>query len=316
MNKANRKTKFLLENLAFKSIFETSSIETLQENEKTAMSAEVAKKIYEIAVQKLPKIDFGDIPKTKGDVTKFIHYSTMQDAIEVLESSVGTTPEIATVKLALKNLEANSRGFVKAYMDNIQVLQYLYCLTVLACLQATSLLIASYVTFIKAPSGDYTYQIAVTDTKKNKTMEATCLDSLNTFNQVCLEGGINKMAFESSNFLGMSAGAAVATSMVITFLLLIVPVMRELIYQFYYMRTTIADFIDAQVSLIELSHTNGNVAKDAKGKQQKIAKRLQALSEKIRVEKKIGEDKARKDIKTEKIDKDSVEVDPMGGFGI
>ncbi|MGL6099487.1 MAG: hypothetical protein ACRC0G_07665 [Fusobacteriaceae bacterium] len=316
MVKLNRKTKFLLENLSFKSVFDMSKIEKLQESEKTEMSAEVARKIYEIAIVKMADIDFGDIPNSKGDVTAFSHYTTMKDALAVLEEAVGINHEIDIVKTALRNLESNNRAFTKAYMDNIQIIEHLYCLTVMACVHATSLLISSYMHFIKNPAGDYTYEISLKDTKKNKTMEAASMESLVKFNQVCLEGGIDKMVYSSSNFLGTDGGTVLAVSMVITFLVILVPVMRELIYQFYYMRTSFADYIDAHISLIELSHVNGDVPKESKVKQQKIVKHLQALSDKIKVQQKMGRDKAVKDIQKEKIDKNTINTEPMGGFSI
>ncbi len=53
------------------------SSSVLSESEKNNISIDVAKEIYELASNKLPTIDFGDITLSKGDLTRFVHYSTM-----------------------------------------------------------------------------------------------------------------------------------------------------------------------------------------------------------------------------------------------
>lgn len=316
LSKPKRVDSFLNEHLDIKSAFDIIKLQKLDENSKVNMSVDVAKKIYTIAVKKLPSIDFGDIPMTKGDITKFTHYSTMQDALAVITEAVGETEDIVTVRTALNNLEMHRKEFTKAYIDNIQALQYLYCLTVLACLQSITLLIASYMTFMKNPSGEYTYASAVTDVKKVKSMEALSLQSLDKFNRLCLEKGITKMAYETKEFLGTSATAIAGFAVAVTVFTLAIPVIREMIYQFYYMRTSVSDYIDAQIALIELSHATNSVDKNAKKKQEAIIKKLSAISDKIRVDAKVSEDKARKEMKSEKIPQSSVstEADPFNGI--
>ena len=62
------------------------------------MQANLLDKLYK-DIQKIDEIDFGKIPDSKGDITKYTYYNQMYQCIEVLNSLVEgtTTPNITTM---------------------------------------------------------------------------------------------------------------------------------------------------------------------------------------------------------------------------
>lgn len=315
MVKFDKKTDFISANIEIKNMSESIKIAKLDESEKTTMSIEVARRIYELASQKLPSIDFGDIPLSKGDLTRFTHYTTMTDALAILEEAFGSTQvqDIQTVRQAINNLVANKDHFTKAYIDGISGPVYLYQLTVMACLQSISLMISSYLNYVKNPDGNFTVELAISTTKKIKSMDTLCINSLETFNQFCLQNGVKHMVYGSKELLGTSIalGGVIGAGVVAVLMILIIPVMRELIYQFYYSRTSISQYIETQVNLINLHNNVDVVDKKVSKKQEKVASSLQKIADFIKVDVKGADSKASKAISTEKI-KTNTEPDAFG----
>ena len=315
MVKFDKKSDFISANIEIKNMSESIKIAKLDESEKTTMSIEVARRIYELASQKLPSIDFGDIPLSKGDLTRFTHYTTMTDALAILEEAFGTTqvPDIITVRQAINNLIANKDHFTKAYVDGISGPIYLYQLTVMACLQSISLMISSYLNYVKNPDGNFTVELAISTTKKIKSMDTLCINSLETFNQFCLQNGVKHMVYGSKELLGTSIalGGVIGAGVVAVLMILIIPVMRELIYQFYYSRTSISQYIESQINLINLHNNVDTVDRKVAKKQEKVASSLQKIADFIKVDVKGADSKATKAISTEKI-KTNTEPDTFG----
>lgn len=76
--------------------------------------------------------------------------------------------------------------------------------------------------------------------------------------------------------------------------------MREIIYQFYFMRVSIAEHLRVQASYLELNQsrlTNLKGKKDVAKNQEKIAKELIKISDKIDVDQKTATKKAEMEIK-------------------
>lgn len=305
MIKFDKKSNFINANIEIRNMFESIKITNLEESEKTSMSIEVARKIYELASQKLPSIDFGDIPLSKGDLTRFTHYTTMTDSLDVLEEAFGTTqvPDIITVRQAINNLIANKDHFTKAYVDGISGPIYLYQLTVMACLQSISLMISSYLNYVKNPDGTFTIELAISTTKKIKSMETLSINSLETFNSFCLQNGVKHMVYGSKELLGSSIalGGVISAGVIAVLMILIIPVMRELIYQFYYSRTSISQYIETQINLIQLHNNVDYVDKKVSKKQEKVAANLKKIADFIKVDVKGADVKATKAISTEKV---------------
>lgn len=321
MVKFDKKSDFICKYTEIKNMSESIKIAKLDESEKNAISIDVAKKMYELAVQKMPSIDFGEIPLSKGDLTRFTHYTTMTESLDILEEAFGTTqvPDIITVRQAINNLIANKDHFTKAYIDNISGAIYLYQVTVLACLQSIALMISSYLNYVKNPDGSFTIELAISTTKKIKSMNTLCINSLETFNQFCLQNGVKHMVYGSKELLGTSValGGIIGTGVIVVLMIMIIPVMRELIYQFYYSRTSFSNYIETQIKLINLHHNVDFVDKRVVQRQSKIVSILQKLSDFIKVDIKDSDAKTNKVLATEKVkakpEPEAVGTPPMDG---
>ena len=162
---------------------------------------------------------------------------------------------------------------------------------VYTCIQATSTLLYEFVDYMKRPD-----MTSVTITLKNTKYRANTfyIDQLAKYNAVnkkmqyakYLEGMLSN---GKDNFVG--AYTAIGVTAVIAVALAIIPVMRELIYQFYNIRTNISDALAQQAYFLELNkacvEANSAFSKEKKAdilmKQEKAKNMCLRLSEKLRV---------------------------------
>lgn len=87
--------------------------------------------------------------------------------------------------------------------------------------------------------------------------------------------------------------------------LLIIPVIRELIFFFYYSRTRVADYFDSQASLLQMNAYNienslsrePKTRKEIAGKQRKVADVFKKISNAIKIDSRAADQKSQKDIK-------------------
>ena len=109
----------------------------------------------------------------------------------------------------------------------------------------------------------------------------------------------------SNQFTGGAFAFTTATIAVsIGLILLIIPIIREMIFFFYYTRAKVSDYFDMQASLLTMNAYNieNNLTKDTKSKkeiakkQKAIADKFKAFSNKIKVNIKTSESKASKEI--------------------
>ena len=123
-------------------------------------------------------------------------------------------------------------------------------------------------------------------------------NSLNKVNECYLNININDgVVKESGTALALAAGVFVA--------LAFVPLIRELIFYFYYVRMRISDYLDQLVMYIKINEVevkNNSNFNDAKKKeilekQEAWIARLDQISDKIRVNQSLGEKTSKEQIK-------------------
>ena len=93
--------------------------------------ASLLNKLYK-EVQKVEEIDFGKIPDSKGDITKYVYYDQMQQCIEVLNNLVegNPTPNITSMN-KLHQILLSARGdFTFGYRTDNFVIVTMYNLMV------------------------------------------------------------------------------------------------------------------------------------------------------------------------------------------
>ena len=122
----------------------------------------------------------------------------------------------------------------------------------------------------------------------------------------------------AKNFGGVGLGFA-ASSMVVSLglILLVIPIIRELIFFFYYSRTKVADYFDMQADLLQMNAYNieNNLTKEVKNKKE-VAKRQKSVADSfrkianlIKIQNKTGANKTTQEIK--KIDSKKYKQDEV-----
>lgn len=279
------------------------------------MTEKMISNLYDSALRR-SDIDFDIVGKSKGDITALDGYENMISALSLLRSlgikSKVSIPEIDVVESAISNLKRYSSEFVRGFRLGSDMISLYYNTLVYSCLECTSLLISSYVDFIKSKN-TVTFTV-----KKGKGIAGNlCLSNLSSFNASCSNGDFNKFIKEMTNsdnsevvrefnvssittskFAPVAVGIAVAAS--------IIPLMRSAVYYFYYSRMKASTLLDQQAAFLEMNKANiesmtadARTKKEVLRKQNDLIRKFQSLSEKIRVNDKMSTNKAMSEMKNE-----------------
>lgn len=286
---------------------------SVNEADQNTVMTSLANKLYEHIVDKVDDIDFGTIPLSKGDITKIDNYDKLTDCIniiaEILQQYNQNTESIEIVATALQNLIDRTDMFTKAYKLNIEMPIIIYNTIALSIVSSVSFMISSCIEFIKAGDNEG-FQIALDKTALGKSRDNVLFKDLAKFNKLCSNGEFDKVmdyviAQNTKNFVGLGGYGVATVAVVLGSLLLIIPLIRELIFFFYYSRCRVADYFDAQASLLMMNSYNieNNLTRNDKdkkeivSKQRKIADKFKKIADSIKIKSKTGEAKSQKDIK-------------------
>ena len=297
----------------------------VNEADQNTVMVSLANRLYGHIVEKVDDIDFGTIPESKGDITKIENYDKLVDCVniitEILQEYRQDITPIATVNTAIQNMIDRTDMFTMAYRIGTEMPIIIYNTITLAIVSSVSYMISSCIEFIKS-SDTEGFDIAINKTGVVKTKDCLLFDDLKKFNKLCASGEFDKaMDFvikqNAKNFSGLYMYGIGGAAMIFGIILLIIPVIRELIFFFYYSRTKVADYFEAQATLLTMNAYNieNNLTKDVKNKkevvkkQKKIADMFNKLANKISFENKSGSAKAKKDI--EKLNKEKYKIDDV-----
>lgn len=291
---------------------------SVNEADQNVVMTSLANKLYSHIVEKVDDIDFGTIPNSKGDITKIDNFDKLLDCVniisDILQQYNQDTAPVEIVNLAIQNMVDRADMFEKAYKLNIEMPIIIYNTIVLSIVSSVSYMISSCIEFVKLPE-DRGFDIAMDKVGAAKAKEALLFNDLKRFNKMCGDGSLDKamdyvMKQHANNFSG--AGFVFGASSVVVMigiLLSIIPVIRELIFFFYYARAKASDYFDAQSSLLLINAYNieNNLTRDEKHKKQivekqrKVADTFKKISNSLKVNLKTGEKKAVEE--TNKLDK-------------
>lgn len=305
MLKTKTGVEMLIENATtFK---ERTRLTALTESEKSQVNATLVTNLYQSAIDK-NHVDFEDIPNSKGDITRYKGYKPMREILTLLDELSkkynNKIPELEIVNSALDNVVSFRDTFEKGFSLQKEFIILQYNTLVCACVEATSLLVATYVDSVKRP--DFSYEVIIN--RDSNAQGPLIIENLNKFNKSVRTGDFSKVMQSvirsgNENF----AGSAVLTTMgVIAGLSMVIPVTRELIFGFYYTRMKLSEHLKQQASLLEIhrqsleiSSMPANTRKQIIQKQSAQIKRLYDMSEKIKVQHQIGDSNAQRELKKE-----------------
>lgn len=285
----------------------------INEADQSQVLASLTSKMYDHIINKIEDIDYGNIPGTKGDVTKIEKYEDLIDSLDVMKSLLAEYGQksnpVDVVIEALDNIRSRKDLFERAFKLNIELPIVIYCNMVLAIIQSNAYLISTCVEFIKYPNSD-DYQVTVDKMAVTRTKDNLVLQNLERFNNSCKKGDFDKsmeyiISSVVKNFVGTSSTVAIACLTILA--LNIIPILRELVFFFFYTRTKISDYFSIQSELLKINaqsveHDEYIKSKDRKEiskKQYKIANIFDKIANKVAIDNKQSEVKASKDIKIE-----------------
>lgn len=217
-------------------------------------------KIYDSIINKVDQIDFGDIPSTKGDFTKLPKYNQLvacNEAIKelVLGYGIKDVEAVDTVLTAIQNLVSNADLFTRAYRYNSELPIVVYNTIALSTIAATSYMISTCIDFIKQPKQD-SFTASLDTVKYKMVKDHLLFTNLQKFNEGCASKELPNtletlVRNHMKNFTGVEVGMWAAGVASVAIILNIVPVLRELVFFFFYCRTNISDYFDTQADLLQ-----------------------------------------------------------------
>ena len=287
-------------------------LSTIEEADQNKVMLALTSKLYDHLVDKIDDIDFGDIPKSKGDITKLPNYSKVVDCINIIKEILATSHQdlepALILETAVKNLVEYKDVFIRGYQLNLELPMVVYNTTVLSIYSGISIMISSCIEFIKSPDGTG-FDIALDKVQVKKTKDSLLFRDLKALNDSFERGELPKaldsiIKQNTKNFAGATS-TFVAVGAMLGIILNIIPILRELTYFFYYSRTKVADYFDAQSALLQMNAynlaaratTEDKDVKEIQSKQLKIAEKFKKIANFMSIKKSKAEIAAEKDTK-------------------
>lgn len=170
---------------------ENAMLPTIPLNEDAQLSAgsAVVDKMLDLTLSRYSKIDFGEIEKSRGDVTNCRMYKNLREAIDILCDIDMTThkiPGAVVVSTALNNLLTLKNNFMYGFRTKNSLAIILYNTMYYSVVEATSYLIATSVDFAKNGNKmEYTAH-------EINNRDVVLINNLNKFNQKVADGVVIK----------------------------------------------------------------------------------------------------------------------------
>ena len=171
-----------------------------ESDQQNQLLAALANALYEKIVNKSDKIDFGSIPRSRGDITKIDGYNNTVECINILRKLVveyKEDPAVVDIEMnAIENIKTLRPVFMKAFANNASFPMMYYNITVASIQHSVSYLIAVAIQFVKDP--DTRNITKALDRAAYRDAESNLvLEQLAQFNKLCANGQIEKILRES-----------------------------------------------------------------------------------------------------------------------
>lgn len=302
----------------------------LDEAEQNTVLLSLTNKLYQMIVAKIDDVEKGDIPKSRGDITRLPKYNQLKECAKTLtsifEQYKEDTAPIKVIENAIDNLEDNSDVFVQSYMAKVDFGIMIYESVTLAVIGSLSYMIACCIEYVKDPKNDG-LTIVMDKTGVAKVKEHLLYENLVKFNEACRTNDIENalrplIKNRTQNLFGVGGlvlvkGLLIAVPVIIA----LIPLVKDLVYYFFAARQRVSVYFDIQADLLEMNANelkdNPNITTDADRKsvirkQLQVARTFRQIADKLAVEAKTAENKADKEIKKDnkKYRIDDVETNP------
>lgn len=294
---------------------------SLNEAEQNKVLISLSNKLYGFIIDKVTDIDYGQIPCSKGDITKIPNYMDMVECLNTIRDLIiqynQSTDSVDIVIKAIDNIKDMKELWSRAFGVKCEIATTIYNTYVLSCVSATSLLITASIEFVKSPTSSG-FDIAIDKTGVAKSKDKLLLKSLKSLNDSCKKQELQKSVdwmIKSQNSLKefttvtqesigvallVTAGVGVVLAAIPT---IILPAIYSAVSFLYSTRQTVAEYFEVQAQIIQMNAENlkynstksPEQIKKIQEKQNKIAEKFKKISNKLSVKFNSGEKSASKD---------------------
>lgn len=272
------------------------AIRNLSESGQKEMANKTVTSLFRAIKAKAFNLDFSDVEVGKGDITKIHSYKELKEAISFLKklSTNINSPEInnaiSQIEMAHTYLLSNKQGFVMGFKLGNNLIIYLFNSVAIALVQATSFLISNCIEITK--NNINTYQCEMK--KVNKLPKNASLSALIKFNEMGKNG---KLSTVISHTIKLKEDALSITMGVVGGVMLALFLIREVIYMYYFVRVSFSQYLNHLKEFVLMNaSTLSNDQRGIKDKQEKVAKKLGELSDKLAIDQSMATERSRQDI--------------------
>lgn len=237
-------------------------LQAIMEDTTSPVTRSYQEKLYQSVIDR-GHIDFGSIPKSRGNIKDYDGYETMVETLETIKK-LGLTArsnEVVTyatkIMEAINNIASLSNVYMKGFSTKCDYVIIEYNTFVYTCVEATTSLLYEFVDYMKRPD-QKTYEIVLKDTKGRANL--FYYTQLVGYNNVIKNMGPNYRKFLESmilkgqqNFMGTEA--LVGTAAISMVALAIIPITRKLIWLYWRMRGDISRSLEYQAKFLEMNRT-------------------------------------------------------------
>lgn len=167
----------------------------LEDSEQSQLLSALSSALYDKIVEKVDKIDFGTIPRSRGDITKVDGFENTLECLKIMRQMVveyHEDPEVVdSILTAIDNIRERKSTFMKAYALNIELPIVFYNLMVLSIEQSVSFLISVCIQYIKDPASEG-ISAALDKAAYNNSRDNMLYEQIAKFNESCTSGELDK----------------------------------------------------------------------------------------------------------------------------
>lgn len=294
---------------------------SINEADQNQVLGSLAAKLYDSIVKKVTDIDFGQIPLSKGDITKIPNYMDMVECLSVIRDMCinqrQSTKSVDTIFNSIENMKKYKNIWEKGYVLDCEMVIVFYNTIALSIVSSTSILIAATVEFVKNPSSQV-IDMELAKVANNKSKDGILFKNLEKFNKSCKKGDVSKVfdsvlkaqrtVRESNTYIEEGLAILYTGVIVIGLLSTIIPLLHQLTTMLYNLRQNVADYLAGEADIIRLNaekvQYNRSKTEEQKKKiivkQHKIADNFKKWSNRIMVKSNNAERKSLDDIEADK----------------
>lgn len=300
---------------------------TINEADQNQVMGNLAAKLYDAIVNKVTDIDFGQIPASRGDITKIPNYLDMVSCLttirDMMVESKQSTGSADIIFLAIENMKKYQNIWEKGYVLENEMVIVFYNTIALSIVSAISLLTSATIEFVKNPQSDI-IDIELAKVANHKTKDNLLFKNLDKFNKACRKGDIEKIfndvlraqrQLKEGTVIKESISAILFTgAMVLGLLSTVIPILHQLTNALYCLRQNVAEYLAGEADVIRLNaeKVQYNRAKTPEQKkkiiarQHKIADHFKKWANKLMIKANKADVEAQKQIKKDRSNKSKI----------